>query len=178
MLSALVVATLLTADPDLHGGAAITLGVAVPFKNVNTGFQFSVKGYGELVVASKISVGAVLPFGFGFYNQSSGFVSVNMTTVDIMPGLRGAVQVHEWIHAAIELGVGPSIFNQRISAGSFGSNDSTRTDPGFRASLLVEVALPQLAGVLIVIEPVTMQARFGNATFSEYRFSVGVGYRR
>jgi hypothetical protein len=179
MAPSLLVLSLLAADPDIHGGGALGFGVGVPFKSLNAGFQFSVKGFVEMKVVDKVSVGLVVPFGFGFFSQGTFGVTVNYTTIDIMPGVRGSVAVIDWLHVALEFGLGPSILNAKANLGGFGSSETTRTDFGLRGGLFVEATPPQLpAGVMFFVSPVEMQGRFGNTPWSEYRFSIGAGYRR
>lgn len=177
--SLLVVATLLTADPDLHGGAAVGFGVGAPFKTASAGFQMSAKLFGEVGFASRFFAGLVVPFGFGFFTQNVGFgVTTNYTTIDIMPGLRAGANVIDWVRAALELGWGPSLLNAKVNLGSLGSSEQSRTDFGMRFALLVELTPPALPGVFFFVEPLQLQARFGNGPWSEYRFSLGAGYRR
>jgi hypothetical protein len=172
-----LLAAVVLAGTPVHGGAALGFGLGAPFSNANAGFQMSVKALVDVGVADKLTVGAVLPVGFGFFSQGGPFgSSASYTVVDVMPGFRGTVAVLDWIHAAVELGLGPSIINTRVSV--FGSSGS-QTDTYFamRAALLVEVAPPSLAGLFFFAEPVAVHGRLDQG-FSEYRFSVGVGYRR
>ena len=177
MVSALVL-TLLAAQPDLHGGAAVGLGLGVPFRTAEAGFQFSVKAFGEAEVQPKLGVGLVVPICFGFFNQAIGFGSTaTYFAFDVMPGVRGSFAVLDWVRAVVELGLGPSFLNVRAQVFNTVVNQS-RTDFGMRGALSVEIAPPSLSGLMIVVEPLAMQGRFASSSFPDYRFSVGVGYRR
>ena len=174
----LLVASLLAADPPVHGGGVLGLGLGVPFKTADAGFQLSLKLYGELEIAPKVAVGLVVPVSFGFNSQNLGFnTTASYVMIDFMPGVRGSFAILDWVRAAVELGWGPSFLS--FKANVFGSTiNSERTDVGMRGALLVELAPPSLSGVVFLIEPVALQGRFASSSFSEYRFSVGVGYRR
>jgi hypothetical protein len=182
---AALAALLLAADgPNVHFGGEIGLGFGVPFNNANVGFQMSAKPYLEFEVAPKIGVGIGLPFGVGFnstnyYSGIFGSASINYTTVDIMPGVRGSYAVMDWVWAALDVGLGPSILSSKVDA--FGtSQSSSKTFFAMRVGLEVMVAPPQLSGVTVGIQPLELNARVGdsnNTSFSEYRFSVLVGYR-
>ncbi len=174
----LLVATLLTADP-IHGGAAFTLGVGVPFRSTNAGVQLGLKGFGEYEVRPKLGVGLVLPVSIGFYTQDTGLGSTaTVIVVDLMPGARASYQVLDWIRAVAEFGVGPSIHNFKAVFFNVTTLEQSRTDFGMRGALSVELAPPSLDGLMFLVEPVLIQGRFAASNFPEYRFSVGVGYRR
>jgi hypothetical protein len=178
MVLSLAAALLLTAD--VHAGAEIGAGVGAPFKDWNAGFQFSGRGFLDIPLADKISVGGVLAVSAGFYNREVAFATASVTVADIMPGFRGRVAILDWIAAAVELGLGPAIVNTRVVANVFGimsSQSDTKTYFAMRAALLVELAPPALSGLILFVEPAAVNGRLDQA-FSEYRFTVGVGYRR
>ncbi len=174
-MTPLLIATLLTAE--IHAGGAAGLGVGVPFRTANTGAVIALKGFVDVGgLANKLTVGAVLPVTFGFYNQSiGGFGSANYFVFDLLPGVRATYAVVDWVVAALELGAGPSIFN--INANVLGTNaSSTRTFFAMRAAVLGEVHPPSLKGLFFWVEPLGLYARLDNS-FSEYRFTLGAGYR-
>ena len=53
-LISLLVATLLAADLEVHGGAAVGFGAGAPFQTANPGFQLSAKGFLDLKVADRV----------------------------------------------------------------------------------------------------------------------------
>ena len=183
MIAALAL-VLLTADgPAVHGGAELGLGAGVPFRLARAGFQFGFKPYLELEVAPRVFVGASLPLGFGFFtaNGSGEVASASYTAIDIMPGLHGAFAVLDWVYAALDLGLGPNVLVSRvdINFGGFRSSQTeNRTFFAMRVALEVVVVPPSLSGVTLGVVPFEILGRVGDSTFSEYRISVVVGYRR
>jgi hypothetical protein len=181
---AALAALLLAADgPNVHFGGEIGFGFGVPFSNANAGFQMSAKPYLEFEVAPKVGVGIGLPFSVGFNaaNGNSSFASVNFTSVDIMPGVRGSYQIMDWIWAALDLGLGPDILTSKVDVSFINqSSSTTKTFFGMRVGLEVMAAPPQLSGVTFGVVPLEIDARVGdnnNPSYSEYRFSVLVGFR-
>jgi len=182
MTPALLIAALLAADgPEVHLGGAAEVGVGVPFQNGqngNAGFQFDVRGFADFAVVPRVSLGVSLPFCFGFFGASNAFGSASYTLIDIMPGVRATVAIIDWIRVALDVGLGPSVLVARVDVPIFNTTQTdSQTSFAIRASFGVEIAPPQLGGFMLTVVPVTMHGRFGDNTFSEYRFSVGVGYR-
>lgn len=185
MGKALLVALLLSAEeggkksPDFHVGGAITFGIGAPFQNVNAGFQFGFKAVIDFAFIDKVTLGAVLPVAFGFYNGGTNLVATSYQMVDFMPGLRGTYAIIEWVYAVFELGLGPSVFTARAEVPFFGTTASSSTSFAMRGTLSIELVPKALSGVMFVIEPLAIHGRVGSSTttFSEYRFSLGAGYR-
>ncbi|MBL8950753.1 MAG: hypothetical protein JNK82_08260 [Myxococcaceae bacterium] len=172
-MTALLIATLLGAD--VHLGGAVGIGVGVPFRLANSGPVVSLKGFVDVGVMNKLTIGAVLPVSFGFYRQAIAFAAVDYTVVDVLPGARATYTFIDWAHAVLELGAGPSIYNVKGTVFG-GTSSNTQTYFAMRVAALVEVHPPSLKGLFIWVEPLGLHARLDNS-FSEYRLSVGAGYR-
>jgi len=173
-MTALLVATLLTVD--IHAGGSAGVGVGVPFRSANAGPVIVLKGHADIPIGNKLTVGAVLPITFGFYNTNIGFGSINWFILDLLPGFRATYEILDWVRAVVELGAGPAIYN--ASTNVLGtSSGSTRTYFAMRASALAEVApVSSMKNLFFWAEPFGLYARLDNS-WSEYRFSLGAGYR-
>ncbi|MBK7861735.1 MAG: hypothetical protein IPJ65_24590 [Archangiaceae bacterium] len=169
---------LLAARPDLHGAAELGAVGAAPFETAGLSPEVTVRAYVELNLSSRFAVGVIAPVSVGFYSASHAAVPTSFEVIDLTPGPRVRLNLTGWLAAALELGIGPTIFQMRTFVPLYGTQDDTRAYFAARAALELEVAPPQLEGFMFWVEPAALHARFASAAFSEYACGVGIGYRR
>jgi hypothetical protein len=173
-----LVALLLGARPDIHGAAELGTGVGVPFSAAKTSFQLSVRAHVELTLAPWLAVGIVAPIGFAFFSGPSLPVPVSYQVLDLLPGPRARLKLTEWLSAAVELGIGPSVFGVQTFVPIFGAVNDTHLVLATRAAIELELSPPAVEGFVVYLEPAAVYGRFSEQAFSDFRCAVGVGYRR